>query len=208
MKLGEPDLGDGERRPGLWGHMVKLIEIYTQIQEFHKQLSETAEWDEDIIEDSARRLDGELLAFDRQLDPGMRWSADNLAAHIRKDLGRVFIAFHLGYYHYKTLVFYQYLDHRRPPTRNGRLYADLCKQHATVVCDILRASRDHAGADAIYNIVGHVAVVSSSVLLHTYMFGEADELPDAQLRLESNLESLVQLRGYWASVELMVSIQL
>lgn len=76
--------------------------------------------------------------------------------------------------------------------------------NANIICDILRASREVEGADAIYDIVGHLAVVSSSVLVHTFLFGDTAELPDAKRRLESNLESLVQLREYWPSVELIV----
>ena len=124
--------------------------------------------------------------------------------HVSRGLGRTFIAFHLGYHHYCTLLFYQYLDLHRPPTRNGKAYATRCKVHATKFCDILKASREQREAEALYNIVGHITVVSSSVLLHTYLFGDVDELLDTRRRLESNLESLVQLRSYWSSVELMV----
>lgn len=205
MKPGKPDVNELDWRPGLWGYMVKLVEIYTQIQDFHKYLGEVDIWDEDFIEHAVQGLERELAAFERSLEPSMLWSLENLAAYVRRGLGRVFVAFHLGYHHYWTLLFYLYLDHRRPPTPNGKAYADRCKAHATVVCDILKASREHEGAEALYNIVGHVTIVSSSVLLHTYLFGEVDELPDAKQRLEWNFASLVQLRALWSSVEIMVS---
>jgi hypothetical protein len=205
MKAGGADVPDFEWKPGLWGHMVRPVEIYSQIQDLHKYLTETAEWDEERVENAVRGLDIDLIAFEQNLEPQMRYSLENLALYISRGLGRVFIAFHLGYYHYYTLLFYQYLDHRRHPTRNGKMYADRCKMNATIICDILKTSRELEGAEAIYDIVGHLTVVSSSVLVHTYLFGDADELPDARRRLESNLESLVQLRSYWPSVELMVS---
>ena len=205
LRPGEPDVSEHEWKPGLWGHMVFLVEIYVQIQDLQKDLAEVADWDEDSIERTVRGIDNQLIAFEHNLEPHMRYSKENLNTYIRRGLGRVFTAFHLGYYHYGTLLFYQYLDHRRPPTKNGRLYADRCKSNAKMVCDILRASREEEAAEALYNIVGHVTVVSSSVLLHTYLFGETAELPEARQRLESNLESLVQLRNYWPSVELMVS---
>jgi hypothetical protein len=204
MKIGDPDVPDSEWRPGLWGHMVKLVEIYRQIQDLYKHLAETAEWDEESIEGAVQTLEGEFVTFEQNLELGMRWSLENLTTYIRKNLGRTFIAFHIGYHHYRTLLFYQYLDQRRPWTRNRKIYADRCKLHANIVCDILKASREQEGAEALYNIVGHLAVVSSSVLLHTYLFGEAHELPDSKRRLESNLQSLKQLRSYWPSVELMV----
>jgi hypothetical protein len=205
MKPGEPDIPDSQWIPGLWGHMVNVVEIYTKIQDLHKYLAEEIEWDEDTIEEAVRGLDMELTAFEQGLEPRMQFSPANLAQYARRGLGRTFIAFHIGNYHYRTLLFYQYLDHRRPSTRHGREYADRCKFYARMVCDVLKASREQEGAEALYNIVGHVTVVSSSVLLHTYLFGEPHELPESKWRLESNFESLVQLRGYWSSVELMVS---
>lgn len=204
LKPGDPDVNITEWKPGLWGYMVKLVEIYAQIQDLNKYLAETLEWDEDTIEDAVRGLAVMLEAFEQSLRPEIKYSVENLAEHVSRGQGRTFIAFHLGYHHYYTLLFYQYLDRHRPPTRNGKAYADRCKLHASIFCDILRASREQGGAEALYNIVGHITVVSSSVLLHTYLFGEADELPDIRRRLESNLESLVQLRNYWSSVELMV----
>lgn len=204
MKPGEPDLAPTQWKPGLWGYMVKLVAIYARIQDLNIYLAETAEWDEDSIEDAVRGLAVELDTFEKSLRPNMNYSTANLASHIGRGLGRTFIALHLGYHHYCTLLFYQYLDQHRPPSRNGKEYANRCKLHAKIFCDILKASREERGAEALYNIVGHITVVSSSVLLHSYLFGNAEELPDIRRRLESNFESLVQLRGYWSSVELMV----
>lgn len=204
MRPGDPDIPDHLWKPGIWGHTVGLVNIYSKIQDLQKDLAEAAEWDEESMEDRVRRLHAEFVAFEESLGPQVRYSRENLAAYVARGLGRVFVSFHLGFYHYGTLLFYQYLDHRRPSTRNGKAYADRCKYHAMMVCDILRASREQEGAEALYNIVGHVTVVSSSVLLHTYLFGGTDELPEAKWRLESNLESLKQLRSYYPSVELMV----
>lgn len=204
MKQGDPDVTDQEWTPGLWGYMVRLVEIYNQIQLLHRQLAEAVEWDEVLMEESVRLLQVELDAFEQNIGSRLTFSMENLAVFVSRGLGSIFIAFHLGYHHYYTLLFYQYLDQRRPPTKNGKKYADRCKYHAAIVCDVLKASREVPGAEALYNIVGHVTIVSSSVLLHTYLFGEPHELEDSRLRLESNLESLVQLRNYWPSVELMV----
>jgi hypothetical protein len=204
MRQGDPDIPDASWRPGLWGHMVNSVEIYSQVQDLHEKLAESAEWDEDDLEASVQSLDIRLMAFEQGLKPQERYSRENLAAYVQKGLGSVFIAFHIGFYHYRTLLFYQYLDHRRPSTLNGRAYADRCKYYANMVCEILAASRDTKGAEAVYNIVGHVTVVSSSVLLYAYLSGDAHELPATRQRLESNFQSLVELRSYWPSVEQMV----
>ena len=204
LRIGDPDVSAADWRPGIWGHMVRLVNIYRQIQYLLHYLAETTEWDDGAIEKEVHRLDVELDAFERSLPPEMQWSLDNLALQITKGLGRVFVAFHIGFHHYYTLLFYQHLDQRRLPTRSGRAYAARCKHHSTIICDILKASREHTGAEALYHIVGHVTVVSPSVLLHTYLFGDAGELPDTSRRLKSNLESLVLLRRYWPGMELMV----
>lgn len=204
MQPGDTDICNTEWKPGLWGHMVKLVEIYGHIQDFLRQLAETVDWDEDVIDDTIRGLDAQMAEFEKDIGPQLAFSTANLAEYLSRGLGSVFIAFHLGYHHYYTLLFYIYLDNRRPPTANGKAYARRCKHHATTVCQVLQASREHQGAEALYNIVGHVTIVSSSVLLHTYLFGEADELAHSRRCLESNLETLVQLRSYWANIELMV----
>ena len=204
MRPGDPDVSIAEWKPGLWGHMIKLVDIYRQIQDFLRQLAETVDWDEDEIDDTIRGLDAQMAEFERNIGPRLAFSTTNLEEYLRRGLGSVFIAFHLGYHHYYTLLFYLYLDNRRPPTANGKAYARRCKRHATTICEVLKASREHPGAEAHYNIVGHVTIVSSSVLLHTYLFGEADELAHSRRCLESNLETLVELRSYWVNVELMV----
>lgn len=204
MQPADMDVSDSAWTPGLWGYMVRLVHIYARIQEFHKTLVDTSHWDEIMMEETVRRLEAELDTFEQNLDPGLSFSPENLATFVKRGIGSVFIAFHLGYHHYYTLLFYQYLDQRRPPTRNGKKYAQRCKFHASIICDVLRASREVAGAEALYNIVGHIAIVSSSVLLHTYIFGESHDLEDSRQRLESNLASLVQLRDCWSSIEMMV----
>lgn len=207
MRRGDPYVEDKDWRPGLWGHMVTLVDIYARIQRLHEDLASQEVWNELHTEEAVCQLDRELADFESRLGPRLLFTLDNFKAYIDLGIGAVFIAFHLGYHHYCTLLFYQYLDQRRPVTRNGTLYRNRCKAHAAVVCDILKASRTE-GVGGLYNIVGHVAIVSSSVLLHTYLFGEARELDEVKERLESNLESLVQLRSYWASIELMVSVEI
>ena len=204
MRPGDPDVSSYQWRPGFWGYNVKLACIYTQIADYTKLVVQTSAWDEEESEDTVRELSVQLTAYEESLPITMRYSLANLTLQVQRGLGRQFIALHLALNHYYTLLFYQYLDRNRPFTTNGKAYAERCKHHARLFCDILSASRTHGGAEALYNIVGHVTVVSSSVLLHTFLFGNSDEVLDIRRRLESNFESLVQLRKYWPSVELMV----
>ncbi|KAH7309901.1 hypothetical protein B0I35DRAFT_440794 [Stachybotrys elegans] len=207
--------GDAEplnRGRGFWACMVELVEIYTQIQDLQLALAMSDDWNNERIFGDVELLAGRMHALEASLEPDMSYTPANLERHISQGLGRVFFAFHLGYHHYCTLLFYLYLDHRRvaaaTPSRadgrpSGRAYADQCTYHACKVSDMLKTSREREGCEVVYNIISHVTVVSSSVLLHTYLFGEVDDLPAAKERLQSNFETLVLLRQYWPSVELM-----
>ncbi|KFZ09041.1 hypothetical protein V502_08985 [Pseudogymnoascus sp. VKM F-4520 (FW-2644)] len=205
MRPGDPDVPACEWRPGFWGYNVKMATIYNRISDLTKRIVKSTVWDEEAIEEAVRESAVELTAFEESLPTTMRYSPSNLTLQVERGLGRNFIALHLGFNHYATLLYYQYLDRNRPSTTNGAAYAQRCKHHATLFSEILQASRNHGGAEALYNIVGHVTVVSSSVLLHSFLFGDPNEADDIRQRLESNFDSLVQLRRYWPSVELMIN---
>ncbi|KAK6525956.1 hypothetical protein TWF281_010998 [Arthrobotrys megalospora] len=205
LQPGEKDLTDAAWRAGIWSHMVGMIELYKEIQDLLRYLVATTQWDEDFIESTVHGLAVRLLAFEERLGPELDFSPENVARHARRGTGRLFTGFHLGYQYYCMVLFYQYLDKSRPSTRNGAAYADRCTLHARRFCDILRTAREWPEAEAMHNINAHITIVSSSVLLHNYMFGDASELADTKARLESNLEFMVKLRRYWPSVELMIN---
>ncbi|KAF3226693.1 hypothetical protein TWF192_005170 [Orbilia oligospora] len=205
LRPGERDFNDTAWKTGIWSHMVRMIELYKEIQDLLRYLVATTQWDEDFIENTVHGLAVRLLAFEERLGPELTFSAENVARHARRGTGRLFTGFHLGYQYYCMVLFYQYLDKSRPSTRNGAAYADRCKLHARRFCDILRTARQSPKAEALHNINAHITIVSSSVLLHNYMFGDASELADTQARLESNLEFMVKLRRYWPSVELVIN---
>jgi hypothetical protein len=192
-------------QPGIWSHMISLVKIFGQIQDLNHELVDQTHWNESSIEYRVLSLAEQLAKFEYELPPTMVYTLENLDFHVRRGVGRTFVALHLGYHHYCTLLYYQYLDQRRPPTPNTRMFAQRCKHHATEYCELIRTSNQHGGAEALYNIVGHMTVVSSSVLLHTLLLGVDHEHPMARHRLESNFEFLVKLREIWPSVDIMVS---
>ncbi|KAK6343570.1 hypothetical protein TWF730_011160 [Orbilia blumenaviensis] len=205
LQPGEKDIPDISWKAGIWSHMVGMIELYKEIQDLLRYLVATTQWDEEFIENTVHGLAARLLAFEGRLGPELVFSAENIARHARRGTGRLFTGFHLGYQYYYMVLFYQYLDKSRPSTRNGAAYAEQCKLHARRFCDILRIVREWPEAEALHNINAHITIVSSSVLLHNYMFGDVSELADTQARLESNLEYMVKLQRYWPSVELMIN---
>lgn len=190
-------------QPGIWAHMLTLVKIFGHIQDLNKELVDK-DWNEEYIESSVLLLSQQLTEFDRELPPTMVYTLENLTLQAQRGVGRTFVALHLGYHHYATLLYYQYLDQYRPDTPNRRMYVQRCKYHATAFCELLRTSVAQ-GTEAFHNVLGHMTVVSSSVLLHTLLLGDDDELPMARERLEFNFQVLVKLKGFWPSVDLMVS---
>ncbi|RFU24063.1 hypothetical protein B7463_g12275, partial [Scytalidium lignicola] len=192
-------------QPGLWSRMITLVQIFRHIQDLNRTLVESTRWNEEYIESAVLSLSKQLTDFEDELPPTLVFTSENLALQIERGVGGAFVALHLGYHHYATLLYYQYLDQYRPPAQNGRMYAQWCKYHATAFCELLQSSKIYRQAEALYNIVGHMTVVSSSVLLHTLLFGHENELQIARQRLESNFQALVRLREFWPSVNQMMN---
>lgn len=190
---------------GLWTYMILLTRIFGAIQDLNWSLAQGAIQDERHLANLAFELAGQLNEFERNLPPHVRYCRENLVAHAEKGLGRTFVALHLGFHHYATLLYFYYLDVSRPQNTAGIAYAERCRYHATAFSDLLTASTEVPNCEALYNIVGHMAIVSSSVHVHTLLFGDEKELASAKKRLESNFKALIKLKSYWSSVESMVS---
>jgi hypothetical protein len=193
------------RELGLWAHMITLVKVFGQVQDLNQHLAK-----EDLpteqVESSVVRISEILEMYDQELPSHVRLDYDNLVSHARQGVGRTFVALHLGYHHYATLLYFQFLDSQRSNLPSRAAYADRCKQHAAAFSDLLRLAHNEDGCSAVYNIVAHMTIVSSSVLLYTLLFGEDAELPSARQRLESNFELLIELKGYWPSVRPMVRL--
>ncbi|RHZ61791.1 uncharacterized protein CDV56_103322 [Aspergillus thermomutatus] len=193
-------------QPGLWGYMVILAKVFGGIQQLHRQLTDGALTDVDA-ELKTRQLASELEAFTRSLPPDLTLTPENLHRHAMLGLGQSFVALHLGYHHYSTLLYFQYLDVHLARIPNQTLFAARCKHHAAALSDLLRTASECPGCDAVYFIVAHMTVISSSALLHTLLFGEPDELPDTKRRLFYNFQVLLKLKEYWSDVEMMVCMR-
>jgi hypothetical protein len=189
---------------GLWGYMVMLARIFSEIQDLHVRLAD-GELNEQHMEEITESLARELDRFLDDLPSNLQFTVDNLKFHAAADLGRAFIALHLGYHHYATLLYFQYFDTQLGQTPSRAIYVARCKYHAASFSDMLRLSHETENCEAFYLIVAHMTVVSSSALLHTLLFGSQDELLDTRKRLCFNFELLLKLKQYWPGVDLMVS---
>lgn len=191
------------QKRGLWAYFVDLAHIFGEIQDLHSR-HVNGELLDAHFEAHAHALAGQLERFADTLPAELRLNVDNLRWHAGAGIGRTFVALHLGYHHYCALVHFQYLDIALPRTPTQRLFASRCKHHANTFSDLLKLATEIPGCDAVYNIVGHMTVVSSSVLLYVLFFGDEDELPATRQRLEQNFQILIKLRGYWPSVSDMM----
>ncbi|KAJ5920826.1 hypothetical protein N7466_009152 [Penicillium verhagenii] len=202
LKPGQRVTSVSRSGPGLWGHMVVLARIFGHIQNLHQKLAsgllEEAQA-EMITQDLAQRFE----RFVHELPQSLKFTPDNLRQHADMGLGRAFVALHLGYHHYATLLYFPYFDQTSAQTVNRTMFVARCKYHATSFSDLLRASQETPDCEAVYLIVAHMTVVSSSALLHTLLFGNQSEVIDAKERLFSNFQTLLKLKQYWPGVDLM-----
>ncbi|KAE8419584.1 hypothetical protein BDV36DRAFT_134783 [Aspergillus pseudocaelatus] len=198
-------VGNGSRitRPGLWGYMIILVRIFGQIQHLHRQLADGTLGNSGI-EASTRQLASEFEAFIQGLPAGLQLTMGNMETHARLGVGQAFVALHLGYHHYATLLYFPYLGSQLTHILDQKLFATRCKHHAAAFSDLLRSSSEAKGCEVVYFIVAHMTVTSSSVLLHTLLFGQEDELSDTRRRLYYNFQILLRLKAYWRGVGMMI----
>ncbi|KAL2853483.1 hypothetical protein BJY01DRAFT_65310 [Aspergillus pseudoustus] len=199
-----PDVLARTRQPGLWGYMVILARIFGKIQELHRQLANNRLSDAEA-EEYTRQVALQFQDFSHTLPLDIALTRDNLDRHAKIGLGSTFVALHLGYNHYSTLLYFHYLDSTHTEVSNQALFAARCKYHAAAFSELLSLSNEVAGCEAVYFIVAHMTVISSSALLHTLLFGEPDELPDTRKRLSSNFQVLLKLKQYWPDVNSMIT---
>ncbi|CRG92364.1 hypothetical protein PISL3812_09422 [Talaromyces islandicus] len=198
--LHPPDMG---ARPGLWGYMIMLAKIFGRIQNLHQRLANEKLSDQEA-EYITKGLSSNLESFMEALPAEHHFTLLNLRAHAAQGLGRAFVALHLGYHHYATLLYFPYLDHQLKEISNQALYSGRCKYHAAAFSDLLKLSHEEEECEAVYVIVAHMTVVSSAALLHTLLFGEHLELPETRSRLSDNFVILLKLKEYWPAVEMMI----
>jgi hypothetical protein len=153
------------------------------------------------VESLSQRLDD----WEIQLPEFIRDHPSNLAHYAAQGLGRIYVAVYLGFYHFGQLLFYQYLHSSTEDADNSsstQHLAQKCKDHAAKLCNITYMAHMTPGCDVLYNMVGHVLVIASTVQIHTLLFSsDDDEIAAAKQRLEYNFEILMKLRGLWPSLD-------
>jgi hypothetical protein len=194
---------DSPWSPGLWAHMITLVDLFGPIQDLNRHIVQE-DLEEVEIDRCAYELSHRLDAWEDMLPVDTKLSTENLEEHKKKGTGGPFVALHLGFHHYSTLLYFQYLETKGGSTTTTNAFAERCKHHASAYSALLKFSRENVGFQAVYPTVGHMAIVSSSVLLYTLLFGDEIQIPNARSSLNANFEALIELEQYWPALKSMV----
>jgi len=184
--------------------MVKLNRIFAEINDLNRR----AAHQEAEIPD--RYAVGALLArldlWESELPPHLRDEPGNLAYFAAQNLGRMFAAVYLGYYHFGQMLCHRFLCATKEQAGpEATKLSGRCKFYADSLCRITYSAWDISGCAPLYNMVGHVLVVASTVQIHTLLFSaDAGEVQAARARLERNFEILLKLRDYWPTLEVSI----
>ncbi|RAH44902.1 putative C6 transcription factor [Aspergillus brunneoviolaceus CBS 621.78] len=204
---------------GLWAHMVSLVRFFGPIQDLNRQAArgctDTVELDQEVQD-----LGGQLEAWNKMLLAETQMTVPNLHSHQQSGRGGLFIALHLAYHHYSTLLYFRFLEddqthtqshHRtqapssKPSSHNSRTYIRRCKHHASSFSNLLHLARQIKGCENNYPTIGHMTTVSSSVLLHTLLLGDPTELEGARAALNANFEVLIEQQQFWPNTKAMIN---
>lgn len=193
---------DSPSKLGMWAYMIFLAELFGPITDLNHSIA-SGKASQEHVSSHVAHLFSRLQKWQEDLPELLRLNVENLNFHKGRGHGRTFVALHLGYFHYATLLSFHFLDQSSASIPFAAIYAERCRQHASAYSDLLKTSYELGECEGMHNIVGHMTVVSSSVLLHTLLFGAEEELDSAKRQLESNFNVLVRLKAWWPSVTQM-----
>lgn len=190
-------------QPGIWAHKISLARLFGPIQDLnHRSVYGNVTAEE--LESSVASLSRLLEDWESMIPHDVIMNAENLERHIQAGHGGAFVALHLGYHHYATLLYFRFLEPAASSSPFAALYRTKCKFHASSYSELVKLARHKENCEVIYPTVGHMAVVSSSVLLHTLLFSEDENLQGARDALNANFEAILELRRYWPNTGPMV----
>jgi hypothetical protein len=190
----------------MWAYMARTLGIFNKTSVLLRRMSQGSISFDDYCQEAVV-LEGRLGEWENSLPPNLRYTTENIMSSVNQRLGRTFLAMHIGYHHFRQILFFPFLDARRDHD-NTKLTknASQCKRSADIISDILRHSTDIENCDLNCFIYGHIAVISSCVHLHTLLFSDNTEaLYMARQWLLLNFKYLMGIKSYWPVVEHSVS---
>ena len=206
------DLGVKIPTINMWAQMAATIDIYRRVSRLISSYSLKLR----SIASSRHEVSDLSQQLDRWIDrlpPQLHYSTGNLAQLSKCGLGRTFLSMHMGYHHFRQLLYYPFLNPQETQTTGPQpeginidaFYSRECKGHATAVSDMIKVGFQTSSNSLAYFLTGHILVVSSSIHLHTLLLGDNPNDADmARERLISNFEILMVLKMYWPVVDYSV----
>ncbi|KAF7592748.1 hypothetical protein BBP40_012506 [Aspergillus hancockii] len=196
-------------RCDMWAHMAQTLDIFTKISGLLRQLSRGALSLDDYCQE-APLLEDRLDRWNKELPKHLTYSVDNIMFFKEKHLSRTFLAMHIGYHHFRQMLFFPLLEagmgqESQDATTDKRKTVQ-CNESATTISEILQYAISLEDCELDYFIYGHIAVVSSCVHLHSLLFSDdALQLSMARQRLVLNFKFLMRLKLYWPIIDSSVS---
>lgn len=189
--------------PGIFGHLMLLAQIFGQIHDLNRFVTK-GNLKDPQLEQQTEQIGQHLESWKGNLPKELQMTVQNLHNHQQDNLGAHFVTLHLAYHHYSTLLYFYSLEKDQVLGSRSSEYVSYCQAHASSFSSLLHLSRQVKGCEPNYPIISHMITVSSSVLLHTLLFGGTDQLSKARRDLNMNFEALLDLRQYWPVTEVMV----
>lgn len=208
----QASLGTTPRQPGLWARMVTLTRLSGPVMELNRHIAERPPVPPEELEATVRRIEQEFHEWLDSLPANTQMTVPNLHRYQQDGLGGLFVALHLTFHYYSILLYFSFLEQGQggmpqssSSTGGGDCrYIDRCKHHAFSFGGILHLSRQLEGCLVSYPGFSHIITVSSAVLLHTLLLGDAYEIRDARRNLNANFEALVELQQHWLATTAVV----
>jgi hypothetical protein len=191
------DTPQPEHKLGIWGPNRDLHDIASSIHSHHLAVV----FDPASKEASMEHIDEiylELQQWQNNLPDSFKFSPQNIYRQSSISSGAIFLGTHLSYHYNYVVLLYQFLSYSDP---NSRRYAEQLEYHASKISEIIRWSNKLPDCRLLYSVVAHILVISSSVHLHTLLFGDSNAAKLAKDDLDTNFEHIMALRRLWPAVD-------
>jgi hypothetical protein len=205
MSLNSEEAAIGPAEPGIWAHMTTLVRLFDPIHNLNRIVA-SGKVHSINLDGRVDQVSQSLENWKQKLPIYAQMSRENLRRQQKRGLGGLLLSVHLTYEFFSVLLYFQFLEASQPESLINRTYITRCKAHASSFSSLLLQSRQLKGCDVVYPNIGHMTTVSSSVLVHTLLYGDVDELEKANEELNANFEALVELSQYWPATFAMVRV--
>ena len=195
------------RGTGIWAEMTRLARVWSEVQDMNRATVEGS-LGPIQLHTAVENLTDKLERWKASLPPFLLNTPANRAHYLANGLGTSFAALHLGYHYYCEVLYYQFMatanQRKGFSVLPAQAYADRCGQHAMAFCDILyECDAVTSGQEAMYIMLGHMLVVTSTVYVHMLLFNDSCSISADVLRerLQHNFGILTKLQLYWKTLE-------